>query len=104
MGRRIVLSALGRLLNSEQNLALIPQPFEVVIRSLLRAEEVNNHIAIVQQQPLFLCTPLATPWGCVVGLLHRLENALAQGFQLPVAGAVAKDKVIGKGLLLADIE
>jgi hypothetical protein len=92
------------LLDVEQNLTLVPKTLQIIVGALFRAKEVHDHVTVIEQDPFRFPTPLLAPGNSPELFFDRLEDALLQGLQLPVAAAVAEDKIIRKGIQGTDIQ
>jgi len=64
---------------------------------------MHDHIAIVHDQPTVASLTFHLSLFFVF-FPHILNDSLSQGIQHAVAGAVAQDKVIGKGCDVLEIE
>ena len=80
-----------------------PQLFQVIVGALFRAKEMDDHIAVIEQHPFDFPTPLPAPREDLKVLFDRHEHAFLKSLQLPVAAAVAKDKIVSKGIQRADV-
>jgi hypothetical protein len=96
----------GRLLRGGdlQGLGAAPQAFEAVILASFRGEDVNQHVAVVGQDPLGLvvafdaCRQFAS-------LLFELDRYfVTDGLDLSLIGARADDKEIGKRSNTSEVE
>jgi hypothetical protein len=92
-----------RLLNSQQHLAVAPEFLEVVVGAHVGREEMYDYIAKIQNQPAF------ARFAFYAALLFevcfgRLQHAFGEGIEHAVAGAVAKDEIVGKRGNSLDVE
>jgi hypothetical protein len=65
---------------------------------------VYNHVAVIEQDPLRFPAPLLAPGYGPELFFDRLEDALLQCLQLPVAAAVTEDKVIRERIQGTDVQ
>jgi hypothetical protein len=101
--RFICLTIEPELLNSQQYPAIAPQLFQVIILSLIWREQVDNNVAIIEDQPAFLCLSFDASFFLVI-LLGGFQHSLGERVEHPVAGAVADDEIIGKGCNVFNVE
>ena len=83
------------LLQSYQNLALIPKLFQPVIIPLFLRKEMHDHIAKVDYHPPGLWDTL-DPTEQPVFLLRGFTGFIGQRIEHSIAGSGANDKVVGK--------
>jgi len=94
----------GESLNTEQDIRLAPQPFQVVIQALLFYEQMDDHIAVVHQHPAAFRHTFNGMGKLDVVLLDAGAHVIHQRFKLPVTVAVGNDEEVGDDGVGAQVE
>ncbi len=84
------------LLHSQQNLAVLPQFFKVIVFALVGGEQMHHHVAVVHHHPTIAGLALF-PAFLAMFRADSIQRAVGQRVQHAVTGAVAEYKIIGKG-------
>lgn len=88
-------TAQGTLQHAQQNTGLAPQAFQVIIDAQRRREDMNNHIAIIDQHPAIFATPLDMRRAGRGLFAHLLTNMVNNRVDLAVTIGGADDEKIG---------
>ena len=81
-----------------------PEALQIVKLPLLLVEDVNHHVAVVQQYPAGVGIALHVVRMAPILLPHLLRDLVDDSLDLDAAGTVADDKVVRNGTDRADIE
>src|SRR3990172_7624608 len=91
------------LLDTHHRRALAPQPLDVVVGTLLRGEDVDDHVAEVQQHPPRIQVALAAKGAQPVPAQGLVQN-IQKGLHLADVDRRGDNEVIGESRDLADVE
>jgi hypothetical protein len=91
------------LLDTEQDLAVLPEFFEVIEVALLGGEQVENNISVIHDHPTIPWITLLTAALTVFGP-HTVHCPIRQRVKHAVARAGADHKIVGEGRYILDIE
>jgi hypothetical protein len=83
------------LLQSQQDLSITPQFFQLVKVALVGGEKMHDSVAIVHDHPAVAGDALLLSLLIMPGF-HIVNNGIGQRIDHAVAGAGADDKVVGK--------
>lgn len=83
--------------------AASPELFEVVVGSKLRAEEVYNHRAVVEEHPSGVGRPLDVH-GPRVLVRHGLVDGVTERLKVTLVFTRGDDEVVGEVRLTAEVE
>jgi len=91
------------LLHPQQNFSFLPELLELVVVPLIRGEQMDNDVAVVDDQPAITGKPFLPALSPML-LLHFLHDGVSQGVKHAVAGAGTEHKVVGKNIQLLEIQ
>ncbi len=95
---------MGKLLYAQEHIRLAPQPFQVVVQTLLFQEQMHDHIAVVHQHPAALRHAFDGMRQLAIVLLDAGAHIVNQRLKLPVTVAVSDDEEIGDDGVGAQVE
>src|SRR5918993_469312 len=93
----------GALLHAQDGASLRPVALELVVVALGRGEHVDDHAAVVEQDPVRLRGPLATERPDTL-VAERPHDAVRDGADLALRATRADDERVGEGRELAQVE
>src|SRR5437762_13373988 len=81
-----------------------PEVFEAVVVALLRIKQMNDHGAVIEQNPVTVLIAFETEAAMAELLLEDVVDSVAHGPKLAVAGAGGDDEEVEGRSLLAHVE
>jgi len=95
----------GRAIISDaEAFGIAPEAFEIVILAGAFAEDVDNEIAVIEQEPFGGAGFAFTMRKMTAVLVQALFNSLGDGAELRLALAGAEDEILGEGACLAQVK